>query len=198
MRTKQAPPTDAVRELVPRAMVKQTPKHSTIKATTVWTEQDKQLLRGLDSRQREREEKRLLHNRHAVDRGHHLIRPFYGRHGIGEEMECERCGLKARIQDMSRWLHPIPTGPGMCSGYKEQTRGYKQSRASVLLPKRVAKIEQHNANRSERQHKLKIPTLEELDQPITCEVCGATKSWKETLKILNGICRPGRVGQGGR
>lgn len=75
----------------------------------------------LPGAQRNKEQERLLHNRHAERLGQHVLAPMHGPGGVGAKLVCTRCKGTATIATLTEWPmqqcgdagDAIPKGPSV-------------------------------------------------------------------------------------
>ena len=129
-------------------------------------------------RDRQRIQKRLLHNRDALGKGKHFVLP----HGEGEPAVCRVCG-RSNIS-LSKFLRES------CGGSVDKDAlpsNPRVARDSVRLQKHAKLVNDHNLNRGDK-HRLCVPTR--ISDVPKCADCGAehVHGWRRFGKLIKQVC----------
>ena len=133
-------------EMQARAKPRVKPNASVIIAATNFTAAEEESFTVLTSRQRTREQKRLLHNRQHVEKKWHCLKPF--ERLATTILECENCGERidffrgTGINACFDWKF----GQNMCEAQRA-VKGVKMSRDEELVHHWNEKYEAHNRKR---------------------------------------------------
>ena len=138
---------------------------NTVRMVTWSPEEQEEINAAPDWRQRERVQKRLLHNRTATDLGLHVLGAFDAKGPIS----CQICCKSTRIANLARFLKEE------CGGEvdRDQPADQGAARNSVKLRKLVKLAEEYNQHSSEPgKHFLAVP--KSVDDGLYCcrEACG--------------------------
>ena len=145
----------------------------------VWTPEEVSEFQDVSHwRDRQRIQKRLLHNRDALDKGKHFVLP----HAEGEPAVCRVCG-RSNIS-LSKFLRES------CGGSVDKDAlpsNPRVARDSVRLQKRAKLVNDHNLNRGDK-HRLCVPTR--ISDVPKCADCGAehVHGWRRFGKLIKQVC----------
>ena len=157
--------------------------HKASTQSVQWSEAEQgELENARDWRHRVRLEKRILHNRTAIQLGKHMLAPF----DEGQNLECALCRKSTRIANLSKFVMES------CGGQQDQEVPVEPGaqRASVQVAKRISWVKEHNqkAQQNGDLHIFNVP--EQLDDALMCSRCQAThtEGWRRFGKLAKSIC----------
>lgn len=145
-----------------------TSSHKASTQAVQWSEDEqRELDNARDWRHRVRLEKRILHNRTAVQLERHVLSAF----DIGQDIECNVCHKKTKISNLSKFV--AEKCGGICDRDAPLIHGGK--RASVQIAKRVMWVQTHNEKAAQQGSDLHVFCIpEKLDDELMCTKCEAT------------------------
>lgn len=162
---------------------KPSPTLAMVRPGIEWTEDELQLFTTLSVAKRNREQKVIIHNRVAEQRGMHVLESMYGADGVGDKLKCKICKNEANVKSLSNW--PLK----QCGGNGDLVAEGQIRRPSTMLAQRVDTITKHNDVKGKDGHHLvDIPTNVEASVCCSRPSCDATGTWRRIGRFLSQCC----------
>ena len=140
-----------------------------------WTTREERELKGLQGHARHLQEKRLLHNRHASERGQHVLAEVLDAKGqMKDRITCSNCGLSVLRGQLAVWAVKSCT----------IKRGAGRLSVAHLIEHRKVIIDKCSA----AGHAFAPPTADQTH--LTCTKCSKQRTFRRWMEFLGPSMNP--------